>query len=71
MPEDVIHYPFTASNPMVSGKTVTRIPVAIATGPAVFTVSPKINREAGSGILRDEYTDRFDDPRYYAGDTAS
>lgn len=66
MPEDVIHYPYTASQPIVGGRVVSRIPTAIAAGPATFTIQPKVNQQAPSGVLRDKYTDRFDHPYYYS-----
>lgn len=60
-----------AANDQVSGRVVTQVRVCNAVGLTQQTVDPKINKQVDSGAFETKYSNRFDDPRYYAGDTSS
>jgi len=53
--------------PVVSGRVVVRKGQL----GAVNVIEPKINQQAPVARLDAKYTDRFDDERYYSGDTSS
>ena len=60
-----------SSNAQVSGRVVTKVSVCNANGLTTHKRDPKINEQINSAAFNTKYTNRFDDPRYYAGDTAS
>lgn len=55
-----------SGNQQISGRVVTRIP-----GSALYTKDPKINKQAPSAQQEAQWGTRFDEPRYYSGDTSS
>lgn len=60
-----------SANPQRSGYAVTKIPTCNAAGLTTHVVAAKINRQINSAQFEIKYTSRFDEPRYYSGDTAN
>lgn len=59
------------ANAQKSGRIVTKVGTCNAAGLTTHVRDPKIQEQVDSTAFETKYTSRFDDPRYYTGDTAS
>lgn len=60
-----------SANAQKSGRIVTRVPTCNAAGLTTHVRDPKIQQQGDSTQFEAKYDNRFDDVRYYSGDTAS
>lgn len=65
---DVMTNCFPGVAEQVAGRVVIR---SYLQPSAIQTIEPVHNTQMGSGAFDAKYTNRFDDPRYYSGDTSS
>ncbi len=58
----------------ISSNLIKNGTILVGTGrisPTFLTINTHVNNDPNVGVLATKFDTRFDDPRYYAGDTSS